>query len=68
MEITMIQKTKLKSEFNKAGLQITREAVELLDDHINRQVKGMVVRVREGNVKRLTGDLIWVALGNYNNR
>ena len=64
----MIQKTKLKREFNKSGLQITSEAVEMLDDHIHRQVIKMVDRVKEGNVKRLTVDLIWVAIGNYNNR
>jgi len=64
----MIQKTKLKREFNKSGLQITSEAVEMLDDHIHRQVIKMVDRVKEGNVKRLTVDLIWVALGNYNNQ
>jgi len=64
----MIQKTKLKREFNKSRLQITREAVEMLDDHIHRQVIKMVARVKEGNVKRLTVDLIWVALGNWNNR
>ena len=64
----MIQKTKLKSEFNKSGLQITSEAVDMLDDHIHRQVIKMVNRVKEGNVKRLTVDLIWVALGNYNNQ
>jgi len=64
----MIQKTKLKREFNKAGLQITSEAVDLLDDHIHRQVTKMVSRVIEGNVKRLTGTLIWVALGNWNNK
>jgi hypothetical protein len=68
MGITMIQKTKLKREFNKSGLQITSEAVEMLDDHIHRQVIKMVNRVKEGNVKRLTVDLVWVALGNYNNR
>ena len=64
----MIQKNKLKREFNKSGLQITSEAVEMLDDHIHRQVIKMVDRVKEGNVKRLTVDLIWVALGNYNNQ
>jgi len=64
----MIQKTKLKREFNKSGLQITSEAVDMLDDHIHRQVIKMVNRVKEGNVKRLTVDLIWVALGNWNNR
>jgi hypothetical protein len=68
MGITMIQKTKLKREFNKSGLQITSEAVDMLDDHIHRQVIKMVNRVKEGNVKRLTVDLVWVALGNYNNR
>ena len=46
----------------------TREAVELLDDEINRTVKRMVNRVKEGNVKRLTANLIWVALGKLNNR
>ena len=64
----MIQKTKLKREFNKAGLQITGEAVDLLNDHIHRQVKTMVSRVKEGNVKRLTSTLLWVALGNWNNK
>ena len=64
----MVQKTKLKAEFNKAGLQITREAIDQLDDEINRSVKKMVSRVKEGNVKRLTAKLIWVALGNWNNR
>jgi hypothetical protein len=64
----MVQKTKLKSEFNKAGLQITREAIDLLDDEFNRSVQRMVNRVKEGNVKRLTAALIWVALGNWNNR
>ena len=64
----MVQKTKLKSEFNKAGLQITREAIDLLDDEFNRSVQRMVNRVKEGNVKRLTAKLIWVALGNWNNR
>ena len=68
MENQMIQKTKLKREFNKSGLQITSEAVDMLDDHIHRQVIKMVNRVKEGNVKRLTVDLIWVALGNWNNR
>jgi|TARA_R100001530_G_C4279513_1_gene145210 hypothetical protein len=68
MEITMIQKTKLKREFNKSGLQITNDAVVILDDHIHREVIKMVNRVKEGNIKRLTADLIWVALGNYNNQ
>ena len=64
----MVQTSKLKKEFNKRGLQITREAIDLLDDHISREVSKMANRVQEGNVKRLTADLIWVALGKFNNQ
>jgi len=64
----MIQKTKLRKVFNNAGLQITSEAVDLLDDHFRRQAINMARRVQEGNVKRLTATLIWVAIGNWNNR
>ena len=64
----MVQTSKLKKEFNKRGLQITREAIDLLDDHISREVSKMANRVKEGNVKRLTADLIWVALGKFNNQ
>jgi hypothetical protein len=68
MEVPMVQTSKLKKEFNKRGLQITREAIDLLDDHISREVSKMANRVKEGNVKRLTADLIWVALGKFNNQ
>jgi len=68
MEVPMVQTSKLKKEFNKRGLQINREAIELLDDHISREVSKMANRVKEGNVKRLTADLIWVALGKFNNQ
>ena len=64
----MIQKTKLKKEFNKQGFQITKDAVDMLDDHIARQVKIMAKRTKEGNVKRLTANLVYVALGNLNLR
>ena len=64
----MVQTSKLKKELNKRGLQITREAIDLLDDHISREVSKMANRVKEGNVKRLTADLIWVALGKFNNQ
>ena len=64
----MIQKTKLKKEFNKQGLQITKDAVDMLDDHIALQVKIMAKRTKEGNVKRLTANLVYVALGNLNLR
>ena len=64
----MIQKTKLKREFNKAGLQITSEAINVFDRQVALLVNRWVSRTKEGNVKRLTAELIWVALGKLNNR
>tara|TARA_R100000781_G_scaffold54158_4_gene35431 strand:- start:1672 stop:1875 length:204 start_codon:yes stop_codon:yes gene_type:complete len=57
---------KLKAEFHKRGIQITTGAVNILDDHIHRQIVNMAGRCKDGNVKRLTEDLIWVAIGNHN--
>tara|TARA_Y100000310_G_scaffold330252_1_gene401591 strand:+ start:597 stop:869 length:273 start_codon:yes stop_codon:yes gene_type:complete len=64
----MIQKTKLKKAFNRAGLQITTEALALLEREINLIVNKWVNNTKKGNVKRLTDDLIWIALGNWNQR
>lgn len=62
----MIQKTKLKKVFNQKGLQITPAAIEMIDDDIQRQLNTMANRCLEGNVKRLTPELMWVALGRLN--
>lgn len=57
---------KLKREFHRRGIQITTGAVNVLDDHIHRQIVNMAGRCKDGNVKRLTEDLIWVAIGRTN--
>jgi len=57
---------RLKREFHRRGIQITAEAVNILDDHIHRQIVNMAGRCKDGNVKRLTEDLIWVAIGKPN--
>jgi|TARA_Y100000296_G_C5092024_1_gene215355 hypothetical protein len=64
----MLQKTKLKKAFNRAGLQITTEALALLEREINFIVNKWVNNTKKGNVKRLTDDLIWIALGNWNQK
>lgn len=61
--VILIQTTKAKKVFNKEGLQITKEALDMLDEHIDRQINLYAKRCKEGNVKRLTTDLFWVALG-----
>lgn len=63
----MIQKTKVKKVFHDYGIQVNVDALNVLDDHINRMIGSWAERCQTGNVKRLTPDLIWVALGrNYN--
>lgn len=59
----MIQKTKLKKIFHEHDLQLTASAVNMIDDIIKRNVTTMAIRCKEGNVKRLTPELMWVALG-----
>lgn len=59
----MIQKTKLKKIFHDHNVQINIEAINILDDHVRREVILWARRCNYGNVKRLTPYLIWVALG-----
>ena len=59
----MIQKTKLKKAFKDAGMQTTSGAIDLLTDELNRVVHRWVNLAKEGNIKRLTEDLVWIALG-----
>jgi len=58
----MIQKTKMKEIFHKEGIQINIEALNMLDDHVKRLARIWALRCANGNVKRLTPKLIWIAL------
>ena len=62
----MLQKTKVKKIFNDTGVQLPEETFIVLDDEIKRLVTRWARRSVDGNVKRLTPDLVWVALGRYN--
>ena len=62
----MLQKTKVKKIFNDEGVQLPEETFMLLDDEVRRIITRWANRTVEGNVKRLTPDLFWVALGRYN--
>lgn len=59
----MIQKTKLKKAFNSVGVQVNTNALNLLEDEIKRTVVRWVQRTKDGKVKRLTEDLVWIPLG-----
>lgn len=61
----MINKTEIKKVFNSQGLQISKEALAMVEEHLLRDVKKMTNRMKDNNVKRLTTPLFWIALGHY---
>mgnify|MGYP003145777615 CR=1 FL=1 len=61
----MIQKTKVKKMFNSNKVQITKDALNMIDDDFKRHIERMVNRCKANNVKRITPEAMWMALGNY---
>tara|TARA_Y100000310_G_C20375846_1_gene665702 strand:+ start:222 stop:422 length:201 start_codon:yes stop_codon:yes gene_type:complete len=59
----MIQVGKLKKAFHDEGLQLSAETVNILNNEIKRTVSRWVRKTKDGNIKRLTPDLIWIVLG-----
>jgi len=58
-----IRTTEVQKAFNVNGVQLNPDAKRMINNHIEREIKKMVVRCINGNVKRLTPELMWVALG-----
>lgn len=58
-EGTMIQKTKLKKIFNDLGVQLPINTINQLDDDVRREFTKMAERCKNGNIKRLTTDLLY---------
>jgi hypothetical protein len=64
----VINKVRVKKIFNDSGVQCPVSTLNIIDDILQRQIKNMVTRCLDGNVKRLTPELIWIALGNTNKK
>ena len=62
----ILKKGTVRQVFKSHGIQLGSGAMEMLDDAISRRGNAMAKRCSEGRIKRLTPDLFWVALGNYN--
>jgi len=50
----MIQITKVKKVFHDRGIQVSTDAINLIRHDIDKQIRQMADRCRDGNVKRLT--------------
>ena len=63
----IINKSNVKKLFNKQGIQCPISTLNLVEEHLSRLVNTMARNCKDGNVKRLTPELMWIALGrNYN--
>ena len=60
----MLQKTKVKKIFNKHKIQLPADSLDFLDSEVNRMVHKCVLRCKNGNIKRLSMDLVGYVLPN----
>ena len=61
-------KKHIKKEFSSCNVQLGSGTVESIEDELHRMVHRMAKRCHLGNVRRLTPDLMWIALGRYDLR
>ena len=57
-------KTKIREIFKEQKVQLSADALVMIEEDLNRKVRMMAKRCSQGNVKRLTSDLYFIALGN----
>ena len=56
-------KKDIKGVFREHRVQLSSEALQLIEDDTRRRVRRMALRCKEGNVKRLTSDVYFIAIG-----
>ena len=62
----MTQK-EIRRMFKLQGVQIGVGTMEMIYEHYRAMTSRMAINCKNGNIKRLTPDLFWVALGkNFN--
>ena len=61
----MVQTTKLKKKFNDEGIQLPTMTIMMLDSEIERLIDRWVNNAKESNIRRLTPELVWAALGRW---
>ena len=58
-------KKEIRAIFKEQKVQLSADALAMIEDDMKRKVRLMAKRCSFGNVKRLTSDLYFIALGNY---
>ena len=62
-----MNKKYIKQAFSHEGIQLGKGAIDSIEYELKVQVSRMARRCKDGNLKRLTPELFWVALGRLNN-
>ena len=55
----IIQKTKVRSMFNKSKIQVSKEAMDMLNREFETRVEWMIENVKWSNIKRLKPETFW---------
>ena len=61
----MVNMSKMKKAFHNEGIQVPTETMNMLREEVNKTILKWVRNTKNGNVKRLTPNLIWVALHRF---
>ena len=56
-------KTEIKKVFKDYDIQMGKGSIELIEHEIKHTVSRLACNCKDGNVKRLTPDVFWIALG-----
>ncbi len=56
-------KKEIRTIFHQNNVQLSPTALRLIEDDIRRQIVRMASRCKAGNVKRLTDELYFIAIG-----
>ena len=58
-----MNKTEIRNVFRNEKVQLSEDAIRLIQEDLRRTVTKMAKRCKEGNVKRLNSDLYFIAIG-----
>ena len=58
--------TNIRKIFKEAGVQLGTQSINMIEKEMVFLAQKMAIRCREGNLKRLTPELFWVAMGRQN--
>lgn len=58
-------KKDIKQIFREKKVQLNPEAIQLIENHLKKEVTAMAQRCKDGNFKRLTSEHFWVAIGDW---